>query len=1399
MGNILISGEILSKEKRITDCEFNGQRYSEGSRVSVTGDKCEHCYCIGGQVNCTTYCDDTNDKTSADEFPKGFPAHESKGDLDDQTSGGSRRSAFKGHINMARMSRGEDAIITDLTEAKSLLRNTTSDEPLETTNDENSEPEELTEEEESQADDQEEEENTENSPDQVTRKRVTNRRRLTGGISRPSRDDIENRRKQTRFTTQRIPPRIRPPQSVRPITRPNPRIKFNKERKQSTFNSASKIHTSSESTTTTTTLKQTATTDKNDLDKANELDTTIQNVVDQTTRSYANSIATTNGPSLGTFTKSHDPQNLQSPSTEANDSIPVSSERSTTTESQARPTRFSRLPFPPRRPFQRESLSSRLKSRNELREKNKNQESTTTRDLTTPARFLRPSFPRTTPLLSSTTTEEPKSFLTSNAQEITTILPTEVEEDQASISPQEVTERPQSIISSETTEESVLINTERETSQTDDYTQADYELGTTIPQDIETVTSGYDDATILYNLERETDLLYNTEVYQGTEYNSSGDIGFEPLYTYSTQRVSTLDPLLPENDSTTTDDPTVVITTQTPFPASISQSTATATSTILTSTMSEDEILPEISRSGHAGAAFLVPGIYELSSPTPNRNLNINKAVEVGTGVNVKGNLDNAVAFGPILISDNKVRVDRQNREFNATEETETTAVDSTVATEFPEETTFITADEINITNDASTNDESSIDYETGTEEITTVFPTLSLGRDTTIKSLSELLSQATTEPTSTTTGVPSSTPESVDYIVAGDLEDTETNFPSYDITVGTSVLARPLATGVGEVIPVDIEPEHKSPEIESGPVIQEKNPTLLTALLNILTRTEPPRPETISPQSGPERLPPPPPPPGRLPPPTGRLPPPPTPGRLPPPPGRLPPPPPPPSSSFIASSFRPRPRPNSRPSRPDFIPPRFRPPPPPKATERDTTEEPETSTDPSSASPIIFVPTASEADFIAPTTESTGVVNKPVSGFGRPDHIANIPIHIVNNEDEIPIPDLPNRHVVEINSDINSRNNLPTIPDYFHNQPLATPPRVNSPTSPERLPSKPVIEGGFQAIKDEGIEPNFDNDYEYDEYGSPILPPSLPNLQIIPFEVGDALVKKQEIGIAGDEFKSPILLRETSSDNPENQRTPDTTEVPTTTTRRSLLHPPIGDRRHAILPSHRRPYPSNRPGTDTSTRRPFVPPRRPGDRPTRAPPIFTTKTTSRPEDESELTDIDESSFSSAKPIIPFEEVPSFIPPRHTTQNTEEITTTAILTTSTTTPLQTTTPTTTSSTTTTTPAPVVSNDIINLLLQDPSRLAEGQSRPPVRFTQQHTTPKPRIPIKVTTALPAIPEAVKNQMPLVTDPVLASGLLKLSGCNIYGRLYAVGGQITELTTGCKECRCTHLGVQCLPVC
>ncbi|KAJ9597780.1 hypothetical protein L9F63_011388, partial [Diploptera punctata] len=53
------------------------------------------------------------------------------------------------------------------------------------------------------------------------------------------------------------------------------------------------------------------------------------------------------------------------------------------------------------------------------------------------------------------------------------------------------------------------------------------------------------------------------------------------------------------------------------------------------------------------------------------------------------------------------------------------------------------------------------------------------------------------------------------------------------------------------------------------------------------------------------------------------------------------------------------------------------------------------------------------------------------------------------------------------------------------------------------------------------------------------------------------------------------------------------------------------------------------------------------------------------------------------------------------------------------------------------------------------------------------------------------------LPTTTDAA-GLGVLKLAGCNIYGRMYRVGRIISELSGPCLECMCTEVGVQCRPL-
>lgn len=66
--------------------------------------------------------------------------------------------------------------------------------------------------------------------------------------------------------------------------------------------------------------------------------------------------------------------------------------------------------------------------------------------------------------------------------------------------------------------------------------------------------------------------------------------------------------------------------------------------------------------------------------------------------------------------------------------------------------------------------------------------------------------------------------------------------------------------------------------------------------------------------------------------------------------------------------------------------------------------------------------------------------------------------------------------------------------------------------------------------------------------------------------------------------------------------------------------------------------------------------------------------------------------------------------------------------------------------------------------------------------------------------PYVPKSpTKNTFRKPTKPSQDLGnILKLAGCNIYGRMYRVGKIITELSGPCLECMCTDYGVQCAPL-
>jgi len=82
--------------------------------------------------------------------------------------------------------------------------------------------------------------------------------------------------------------------------------------------------------------------------------------------------------------------------------------------------------------------------------------------------------------------------------------------------------------------------------------------------------------------------------------------------------------------------------------------------------------------------------------------------------------------------------------------------------------------------------------------------------------------------------------------------------------------------------------------------------------------------------------------------------------------------------------------------------------------------------------------------------------------------------------------------------------------------------------------------------------------------------------------------------------------------------------------------------------------------------------------------------------------------------------------------------------------------------------------------------------PKINILQQHS----KKPTKSSEGFKGVvnkqPESVRK--PIKTSNSI-SGILKLAGCNIYGRMYRVGKIIAELTNPCLECMCTESGVQC----
>uniref|UniRef100_A0A1I8PV98 VWFC domain-containing protein n=1 Tax=Stomoxys calcitrans TaxID=35570 RepID=A0A1I8PV98_STOCA len=89
-----------------------------------------------------------------------------------------------------------------------------------------------------------------------------------------------------------------------------------------------------------------------------------------------------------------------------------------------------------------------------------------------------------------------------------------------------------------------------------------------------------------------------------------------------------------------------------------------------------------------------------------------------------------------------------------------------------------------------------------------------------------------------------------------------------------------------------------------------------------------------------------------------------------------------------------------------------------------------------------------------------------------------------------------------------------------------------------------------------------------------------------------------------------------------------------------------------------------------------------------------------------------------------------------------------------------------------------------LLAEPPAQ----RSQPQTAIVQGHTAEVSTLPPRQTT----------QQQSALNHLIDPNGILKLAGCNIYGRMYRVGRIILELSSPCQECRCTEIGVKCAPL-
>ncbi|CAH0555490.1 unnamed protein product [Brassicogethes aeneus] len=400
---------------------------------------------------------------------------------------------------------------------------------------------------------------------------------------------------------------------------------------------------------------------------------------------------------------------------------------------------------------------------------------------------------------------------------------------------------------------------------------------------------------------------------------------------------------------------------------------------------------------------------------------------------------------------------------------------------------------------------------------------------------------------------------------------------------------------------------------------------------------------------------------------------------------------------------------------------------------------------------------------------------------------------------------------------------------------------KVSSVTMKSLGKSQPDIEAILNITKHK------DSDYDYD-YNEPSLPPSLPNLKIIPFVAADALDSKNQIAKDNNIYPQDRISSDISFGYSNLFSPPSETEggfVPkeapildnfyeNAVTMPSITNPPKSTELDCLTDSgkisHGMPTNSDLPCTTCTCfygnivcQKPECPP---------APRLSCRVST-----------VQDLSLCCPSYVCDDEEAPTVVLDRlENISNSQEVVTVAegvsthdpfrdVIRTEPAPDLQSlivdmmpflarkTTPIPTTTTTTASPTTVKINNetnveedefsldkVLQLLFsgdkEDTTTIKPSTILPPTVKTKPpapSTTQKPK-PLEKTTENSKRQKAKNKTKPnnlnsVVNSPPPGVGLLKLAGCNIYGRMYRVGRIISELSGPCLECKCTDIGVQC----